>query len=259
MNALKRLGGKGGHPVIQMKTGFGGGKTHSLIALYHLVNSVNELANVPAEQTRTEIRGILKDAEWNGSIPPKVAVLSGTWLSPTDTSVTEKGDALNTLWGAMAYQLGGQEGYNKIRKAAKRQDISPGGEQLDRLFKHVGPCVILIDELVAYMLNTGENLEVNYAFVQILSEAVRRADNVVLVVTLPQSEREAGGTKGAEVLATLETRMGRVESIWKPLETNEAFEVVRRRLFGNEIDTVERDRTCNAFLAVYNRWKREFP
>ena len=259
VNALKRLGGKGGHPVIQMKTGFGGGKTHSLIALYHLVNSVNELANVPAEQTRTEIRGILKDAEWNGSISPRVAVLSGTWLSPTDTSVTEKGDALNTLWGAMAYQLGGQEGYNKIRKAAKRQDISPGGEQLDRLFKHVGPCVILIDELVAYMLNTGENLEVNYAFVQILSEAVRRADNVVLVVTLPQSEREAGGTKGAEVLATLETRMGRVESIWKPLETNEAFEVVRRRLFGNEIDTVERDRTCNAFLAVYNRTKREFP
>ena len=263
VNALKRLGGNDGHRIIQMKTGFGGGKTHSLIALYHLVNSVEALANMPADsesaQTRAEIHSILQEAEWDGSIQPRVAVLSGTWLSPTDANVTEDGAPLNTLWGVMAYQLGGQDAYDIIGKAARRQDTSPGGEQLDKLFQHVGPCVILIDELVAYMLNTGENLEVNYTFVQILSEAVRRADNVVLVVTLPQSEREAGGVKGAEVLATLETRMGRVESIWKPLETNEAFEVVRRRLFGNEIDTVERDRTCNAFLAVYNRAKREFP
>lgn len=263
VNALKRLGGKDGHRIIQMKTGFGGGKTHSLIALYHLVNSIEALANMPADsesvQTRTEIHSILQEAEWDGSVQPKVAVLSGTWLSPTDANVTEDGEPLNTLWGVMAYQLGGQQAYKMIREAARRQDVSPGGDQLDKLFQHIGPCVILIDELVAYMLNTGENLEVNYTFVQILSEAVRRTGNVVLVVTLPQSELEAGGVKGAEILATLEARIGRVESIWKPLETNEAFEVVRRRLFGNEIDTAERDRTCNAFLAIYNRAKKEFP
>ena len=37
LQALKRLGGKGGEPVIQLKTAFGGGKTHSLLALYHLL------------------------------------------------------------------------------------------------------------------------------------------------------------------------------------------------------------------------------
>ena len=266
VNALRRLGSKGGAPVIQTKTGFGGGKTHSLIALYHVANSIDALANIPADsdsaQTRAEIHKIINNAEWNteARIQPTVAVLDGTYLSPTDSEVTENGDPLNTLWGVMAHQLGGQEAYNLIGDAARRQDTAPLGAQLDRLFEHIGPCVILIDELVAYMLNVGEDtLGVNYAFIQALTQSVRRAKNVVLVVTLPESQREAGGVQGAAILATLETRMGRIETIWKPLETGEAFEVVRRRLFGNETNTQERDRTCNAFLAMYNRSKKDFP
>ena len=267
VNALRRLGGKGGAPVIQTKTGFGGGKTHSLIALYHIANSIDALANIPADsdsaQTRSEIHRIIHDAEWDTEegIQPKVAVLDGTYLSPTDAEVTkENGDPLNTLWGVMAYQLGGQEAYNLIGDAAKRQDTAPLGAQLDRLFEHIGPSVILMDELVAYMLNVGgDALGVNYTFIQALTQSVRRARNVVLVVTLPESQQEAGGVRGAAILATLETRMGRIETIWKPLETGEAFEVVRRRLFGNEPNEQERDRTCNAFLAMYNRSKKDFP
>lgn len=267
VNALRRLGGKeGSAPVIQTKTGFGGGKTHSLIALYHIANSIDALANIPTDsdsaQTRAEIHRIIDDAEWatKAEIQPKVAVLVGTYLSPTDTEATENGDPLNTLWGTMAYQLGGQEAYNLIGEAARRQDTAPLGAQLDRLFEHVGPCVILMDELVAYMLNLGEDLlGSNYIFMQALTESVRRVKNVVLVATLPESQREAGGVRGATILATLETRMGRIESIWKPLATEEAFEVVRRRLFGNEIDKVERDRTCEAFLAMYNRGGKDFP
>ena len=64
--------------------------------------------------------------------------------------------------------------------------------------------------------------------------------------------------KGETILATLETRMGRIESIWKPLEINEAFEVVRRRLFGNQINETERDRTCDAFVAMYNQEPESF-
>ena len=266
VSALRRLGGKGGAPVIQTKTGFGGGKTHSLIALYHIANNIDALANIPADsdsaQTRAEIHKIIDDAKWDtkARIQPTVAVLDGTYLSPTDSEVTENGDPLNTLWGVMAYQLGGQEAYNLIGDAARRQDTAPLGAQLDRLFEHIGPCVILMDELVAYMLNVGEDaLGVNYTFIQALTQSVRRAKNVVLVVTLPESQREAGGVQGAAILATLETRMGRIETIWKPLETGEAFEVVRRRLFGNEPNKQERDRTCNAFLAMYNRSKKDFP
>ena len=266
-NALQRLAGNGGAPVIQTKTGFGGGKTHSLIALYHIANSIDELANLPADgdsaNTRAEIHSIMQEAGWDSTlkIHPKVAVLEGTFLSPTDAEVTrEDGDPLNTLWGVMAYQLGGQAAYNLIGEAARRQDSAPLGAQLDKLFDHIGPCVILMDELVAYMVNLSEDLlGVNYTFVQALTESARRAKNVVIVATLPESRREAGGTRGETILATLETRLGRIESIWKPLETGEAFEVVRRRLFGNQINETERDRTCEAFVAMYNRNRKSFP
>ena len=267
VSTLKRLGGrKGAPPVIQMQTGFGGGKTHSLIALYHIVNSINALANIPADsdsaKTRDEIEKIIKKAQWDRSAvaQPKVAVLDGTYLSPTDTDKTkEKGDPLNTLWGVMAYQLGGQEVYDLIGDAARRQDSAPLGAQLDRLFDYVGPCVILIDELVAYLVNVGEDtLDVNYTFIQALTESVRRSKNVVLVVTLPKSQIEVGD-RGMEILTIVAKRLGRIETIWKPLETEQAFEVVRRRLFGNKIDKDERDRTCDAFISMYNRNKKSFP
>ena len=267
VNALRRLAGKDGAPVIQTKTGFGGGKTHSLIALYHIANSIDALANLPADgdsaSTRAEIHSIMQEAGWDSTrnIHPKVAVLEGTYLSPTDAEVTKaNGEPLNTLWGVMAYQLGGQAAYNLIGEAARRQDSAPLGAQLDRLFDHIGPCVILIDELVAYMTNLSDDLlAVNYTFIQALTQAARRAKNVVIVATLPKSQREAGGIKGETILATLEDRMGRIESIWKPLETGEAFEVVRRRLFGNQINETERDRTCEAFVAMYNKNKKAFP
>jgi predicted AAA+ superfamily ATPase len=266
-NALQRLAGKGGAPVIQTKTGFGGGKTHSLIALYHLANSIDALAKLPADgdsaNTHADIHAIMQAAGWDSTrnIHPKVAVLEGTFLSPTDAEATkENGDPLNTLWGVMAYQLGGQIAYDLIGTAARRQDSAPLGAQLDKLFDHIGPCVILMDELVAYMVNLSDDLlGVNYTFVQALTESARRAKNVVIVATLPESRREAGGQKGETILATLETRLGRIESIWKPLETNEAFEVVRRRLFGNQINETERDRTCETFVAMYNRNRGAFP
>ncbi len=267
-SALQRLAGKGSAPVIQTKTGFGGGKTHGLIALYHLAKSIDELTQLPADpdtdNLRADIHAIAQESGWDGArnLQPKVAVLEGTYLAPTDPEVTkENGDPLNTLWGVMAYQLGGQPAYNLIGEAARRQDSAPLGAQLDKLFEHVGPCVILIDELVAYMLNFNDDdlLGVHYTFIQALTESARRAKNVVVVVTLPTSQQEAGGIEGETILATLEVRMERIEAIWKPLETSESFEIVRRRLFGNQIDETERDRTCEAFVAMYNRNRKVFP
>ena len=133
VNTLKRLGGKSGDPVIQLKTGFGGGKTHSLIALYHLVNGANILRELPTEgeyaRLREEIDDIMEEAEWEHGVPlnANVSVLVGTYLSTTDADETTQGNPLNTLWGRMADQLGGQDAYDFIRKAAL-EGISPGGK-----------------------------------------------------------------------------------------------------------------------------------
>ena len=264
VNTLQRLSGNGGDPVIQTKTGFGGGKTHSLIALYHLVSSTDALTNPSgngqAAQTHNEIRGIIEEAGLDPTIgvQARVAVLDGTHLTTTDATATPNGDPLNTLWGMMAYQLGGQAAYDLVGQAA-RQGTAPGGAQLDQLFARIGPCVILIDELVAYVRNAGNAQDSILTFVQALTQAVRRNSNTALVVTLPESSVETGSEASMETLNRLEHLLGRIEAVWEPLETNEAFEVVRRRLFGSDIDEAERDRTCQAFAAMYSRARNEYP
>ena len=265
VNTLKRLGGKGGNPVIQLKTGFGGGKTHSLIALYHLVTGVNILRELPTEgkyaRLRKEIDDIIEEAEWDSGTPinANVSVLVGTYLSTTDADETKRGDPLNTLWGMMADQLGGQDAYNIIGKAAL-EGIAPGGKQLDELFEYVGPSVILIDELVAYVRNVQNvTQESIYTFFQTLTESVNRSQNVTLVATLPEGQVHAGGQGGMSVLDTLEAILERVDAVSIPLEVDNAFEVVRRRLFGSVIDETERDLTCEAFRKMYQNSRSEFP
>lgn len=265
VNAMKRITGKGGDPVIQTKTGFGGGKTHSLIALYHLVKHIDALTNPSddkeSKRTSEEISKILEEAGVNSDtdIEARVAVLDGTYLSTTDTTKTrEKGDRLNTLWGQMAYQLGGQDGYDIVGEAA-RQGTAPGGNQLDQLFAHVGPCVILIDELVAYVRNAAGSQDNIYTFIQALTQSARRRNNVAVVVTLPERAVEAGAERGQEALDRLASLMERIETVWEPLEIHETFEVVRRRLFHNVTDSDERDRTCDAFSRMYSRSRSDYP
>ena len=253
-NVLRRIAGTGGDPVIQTKTGFGGGKTHSLIALYHLAR------NTGAVNENEDVRRLVAEA---GLDPDEVsvasvAVLDGTYLSHTTGAATAAGDPLNTLWGEMAHQLGGQDAYEIVGTAA-RSGSAPGGRELDELLRHVGPCVVLVDELVLYGRNRGVDWDTIYTFVQNLTQAVRRSDRAVLVVALPEQPSEAGGERGATVLAALDGIFGRIEATWEPLEISEAFEVVRRRLFGDEIDEAERDRTCEAFARMYGRSRSDWP
>ena len=202
VNSLKRWNGKGGDPVVQTKIGFGGGKTHSLIALRHLATNQSELlrhgeSSKPALARMTrEIREIVEAAGLNPDETPhecKVAVLAGTYLSSTTDAKTENGDPLNTLWGEMAYQLAGQRGYEFVGEAARR-GLAPGGNELDALFKNVGSFVILMDEIVAYTRNLPDEQTEDriYTFIQNLTEAVHRSKRGLLVVTLPSSAEEAG-------------------------------------------------------------------
>ena len=265
-NSLKRINSKGGDPVIQTKTGFGGGKTHSLIALFHLVKNPDTLVAIADHQDDAvgrEIYRIFNDAgvEPADSVAANVAAIIGTAASTTDVEAKtkEKGDPLNTLWGEMAYQLGGQDAYDIIGQAA-RQGTSPSEIELARLFDHVGPSLVLIDELVLYLRNLlPDQYDFAYTFIQNLTQAVSARKNVSLVVTLPQSRQEAGDDRGERILDTLQSIVGRIEAIRAPISTEEAFEVVRRRLFQEVKDQTELENTCEAFAKLYSSNKRDFP
>ena len=158
----------------------------------------------------------------------------------------------------MAYQLGGQDAYEIIGGAA-RGGTAPGGGQLDQLLDHVGPCVILMDELVAYVRNAGDAKDNIYTFVHNFTQSVKRSRNAALVVTLPESAVEAGAEGGAEAFSRLEAILRRIDAKREPLEVHEAFEVVRRRLFGRVTDEAARDRVCEAFSRMYANSRRDYP
>src|SRR5579875_1399360 len=141
-SVAKRLAGDGGDPVIQLQTAFGGGKTHTLLAVMHMVSGVpaDKLAGVPE---------LLKQSNVSALPQAKVVVLDGIKLSPSQPRKVE-GATLNTLWGELAWQLGGAQAYAKVAKA-DADGTSPGKDTLAELLNAHSPCVILMDEVVAYV------------------------------------------------------------------------------------------------------------
>ena len=271
VQALLRAEGAGGEPVVQLKTAFGGGKTHTMLALYHLLGGRVALARTPSLQPVLEATGDYRRACQRVADGANIAVLVGTALDPSKfrRPPNMPGITVNTLWGEMAYQLalsaGNPKLYDYVKEADKRH-VSPGSEALTALFDACGPCVVLVDELVAYAkkLYGADGLAAGsfdnlITFVQELTEAARASKNSMVVASIPESEREVGGEAGQKTLEAIEHTFGRMEAIWKPVAASEGFEVVRRRLFGTCGNEAARDQVCAAFSTMYCDNSADFP
>lgn len=260
IGAAKRLGGGGGDPVVELQTNFGGGKTHSMLALYHMAGGT------PAE----DLPGLDQLMSQSGlAMPAKVnrAVLVGTSRGPQDVISLEGGRKIRTTWGELAWQLGGAEAFAMLAENDER-GIAPGSNLLEALFKKYAPALILIDEWVAYLrqiykvegLPSG-SFDANLSFVQSLTEAVKASPGVLLVASLPASQIEVGGEGGQEALARLKQTFSRVESSWRPASQEESYEIVRRRLFkdipGDKFH--HRDNTLKQFAKLYRENANDFP
>ena len=257
MSVAKRLGGDGGDPVIQLQTAFGGGKTHTLLAVMHMVSGTpaDKLVGVPE---------LLRAAGIAEAPKAKVVVLDGIKLSPSQPRKVD-GASINTLWGELAWQLGDAEAFAMVAEA-DRTGTSPGKDTLAKLINTYSPCVILVDELVAYIRQfegersyKGGTFDSNLSFVQALTEATKATPRAVLLASLPESDREAGSAHGIKTLHTLEHYFGRLQAIWKPVSADEAFEIVRRRLFAQITDRAAADEVCRAFADCYTEHKDSLP
>jgi len=256
--AAERLAGTGGDPVVELQTNFGGGKTHSLLALYHMVGG-----------TKFQDLPILEQLMKGVTIDDKVnrAVIVGTSRGPMDSAENKDNLKIMTTWGDMAYQLGGIEGYEMLREQDEK-GIAPGSDLLGKIFARFSPCLILIDEWVAYLrqIYKLENLpsgsfDVNLSFVQSLTEAVKVAPRTLLVATLPASQIEVGGEGGQEALDRLKNTFNRVHSTWTPASPEESYEIVRRRLFDDVPgeNALHKDNAIKQFMKLYRDNKDNFP
>lgn len=257
-SVIKRLSGKGGDPVIQLQTAFGGGKTHTMLAVYHLSKGDAVASDLPGVSAILDAAGVAE-------LPrARLAVLDGIKSSPNQP-VMRDGQAIRTLWGDLAWQLGKAEGYALVADA-DASGTSPGKAVLETLLSRYAPCVILIDELVAYVRQfeegktlTGGTFDSNLSFIQALTEALKAVPTAVLLASLPESDKEAGSQRGVKALAALAHYFGRVQALWKPVGTEEAFEIVRRRLFSSINDKLAAESVCRAFADYYTANSEDFP
>lgn len=201
----KRLDGKGGSHFRSITTPFGGGKTHTLIALYHRCN------------------------EWGY----KPVVLVGNELDVQS----------QTLWGTIEKQLtgkierlGGQtpRGSSALRTVLKEQN-RPILILIDELLQY-------ITKAAGIKINDTTLAMQTIAFIQELSEAVGSLPNVCVVVTLPSSKNEQNDDERFERLNEMLRKVaGRVRDTISPVSDIDIPSIIRRRLFSST-DAEIRDR-----------------
>jgi hypothetical protein len=242
--AVRRLAGdNNAEPVINLQTNFGGGKTHSMLSLWH-VAAGRSLDTYPQDVQELLVKSGY-DKISNGV--RRVAIV-GNHFAPSGVPKPD-GTLVRTMWGELAWQLGGAEAYEIVGNADRSS--TPPGQALHTLLEMYAPAVILIDEWVAYarsLLNpaegvTGGSFDDQFTFAQALTEAAAGTSGVFLAISIPASHsgtaaepaigsaEEVGGAYGLEALKRLQNVVRRVAAPWRPASSDEAYHIVRQRLF----------------------------
>lgn len=268
--AARRLSGDANaSPVVNLQTTFGGGKTHSMLALFHL------FSGLPTRAFPQEVQDVVADLDLAALAVRRVSLV-GTHLAPDQPVVKPDGTVVNTLWGELAWQLGGRAAFEHLAQA----DASgtPPGDALAAVIRAHAPVLILIDEWVAYARGlygqdhlAGGSFESQFTFAQHLTEAVRAIPRAMLVVSIPASDDagtggegsalEVGGAHGRAALEKLQHVVGRTSDHWRPASSVESFEIVRRRLFTEPSAAARTDiaAVARAYVTFYQANHGQFP
>lgn len=273
-DVLREINGAGtSNRVIQIETPFGGGKTHTLLALYHLVN------NGPAVAQRPEVMALLRSIGLDHVPEARVATVVGTDQSAVEPQVQPDGTTLYTLWGQIAYQLGGKEGYERLRRADEMR-VAPGADILREILTSGPAKLILMDELVNYVVAAagvavGETTlkDQTISFLQQFTQAVAQTPRTVLLLTIPSSQTELYGQAATDlqekvfsVASQVSEIVGRIQTVRTPVQGDDIYEVLRRRLLDAPADeTARRERERKAreiatsYVAMYQSLPHDVP
>lgn len=233
---LRRLSGETANaaPVLTLVTQFGGGKTHTLTALYHLIHNARESAKDPG------VEALLREEKLAQLPTAKVAVFVGNAWDATD--------GRETPWLDIARQLAGDAGVAALGAAART--TPPGTDSIGRLVEKAGGSVlILFDEVLNYLNRYRDKADAFQSFIHDLTVAMTGTSRSAAVISLPRSQVEMSDWD--QVWQDRLTKV--VRRVARDLIVNdeaEISEVIRRRLFEN----IGKDTARRAVAKTYSDW-----
>lgn len=229
LNVARRLSGDLGPNVYELDARSGGGKTHALLALYYMTDA-GASVDVP------ELRELLFEASL--SLPENVnrVVITGGLRHPRTPVDGLDGVEIKTLWGEIAWQLGGREAYEVVAEH-DRTGVLPGTHQLVSVLSAHSPALILVDDLLPYLRHVRQGSEtpdkalgVNLDFIFSLSLAVREVSGIVLVISEPEVCHFSD--RWAQDIGTALYSFFKYAERWHPPSPTEKLEIARKLLCG---------------------------
>lgn len=245
-----------GPAVTEMQTPFGGGKTHALLTLYHLIKNPQQSLAVPG------VKAALGDVKIPSNA--RVLVFDGQEYG-TDPIEKETGASVSTMWGEFAYQVDPLL-YHKLLIDSDSNGVAPGNALFRQVLEAASPCLILIDELVSYLVklrfsNQKRTQNLYRQTVQFIHDLLRLTGNVpgvCILISLPKSMREFGGLEPEQtqreigVMADLQTQADAVVSKRTPVNDDEVYTLMSKRLF-KSVDRQAAERVAKMYREVYQR------
>src|SRR5271166_3181144 len=249
-DVLSRLSGGAGNRVLKLLTPFGGGKSHTLASLFHAAHSRKALDVLP------EAQGLPRPANVH------TAVFDGQFFDATNgKEIPGEKFRAQTLWGWIAWSLGGKKGYEILRKQDESR-VAPGADEIMALLAE-GPNLILLDEVLQYLISAG-GVKIHQTtlrdetliFLQRLTVAVANTNNTALVFSLQSSKRES--LEYVNLLQTVDHLAARVDQRREPVEGNEILSVIQRRLLAKLPTDAEASPAANAFQETVTQMRRAY-
>ena len=238
------VGASVGSPIIRLETSFGGGKTHDEIALWHIAKNGREIPGLER----------FADLSLIPQRPIQVAAIACQDLTPVEGVLhPDTGVTTYTIWGEIAYQIGGIDGYSLL-KGSDEQRVSPGTAVLSRIIQGQ-PTVIILDEIAQHLrvskavtVGKSDLAQQVVAFLFSLMDLAASNNNLVFVYTLADSG-DSFGEETTEIKEAI-SASARQERVLKPSTDVEIYNIVKQRLF----DSIDSDAAKNAakeYLQTY--------